>query len=69
MGALFLFRGDALFDGDSGSGWTVSSGSKISVGSMFSLLTPLLTLPVVLGVVAIEVVVFRLDCVCLRGLF
>jgi len=69
VGALFRFRGDALFDGDSGSGRILSSGSKISEGSMFSLFTAFLTLPEVRGVFAIALVVFRLDCVCRRGLF
>jgi hypothetical protein len=69
VGALFRLRGDARLDGDSGSGWTDCSGSNSSVGSIFSLLSVFLDLPDVLGVVAIELVVFRLDCVCLRGLF
>ena len=68
VGALFRFRGEALFVGDSGSGWTFCSGSKSSVGSMFSLFIFFLDLAVVLGVLAMELVVFRLDCVCFRGL-
>lgn len=68
VGALLLFRGEAFFVGDSGSGWALCSGSKSSVGSMFSLFAIFLALVVVLGVLAIELVVFRLDCVCLRGL-
>jgi hypothetical protein len=66
-GALFLFRGDALFDGDSGSGCIVSSGSKISDGSMFSFVMFLFPRPPVLGV-GIALVVFRLDCGAFLGL-
>jgi hypothetical protein len=66
--ALFLFRGDALLDGDCGSGAGVCSGSKISDGSMLSAMTALRVLPEVLGVFGIEAATFRLDCICLLGL-
>jgi hypothetical protein len=68
VGALFLLRGDALFDGDSGSGWTLCSGSKTSEGSIASPIKPFFPLPDIRGVLAIEFVVFRLGCVCRRGL-
>lgn len=67
VGALFLFRGDALFDGDSGSGWIVSSGSKISEGSTFSFARLFFGRPPVLGV-AMEFVVFLLEAGAFRGL-
>ena len=60
-GALFRFRGDAFLDGESGSGCTVCSGSKISEGSIFSLARIFFDRPPVRGVAAMEFVVFRLD--------
>ena len=67
VGALFLFRGDALFEGDSGSCCTLCSGSKFSGGSTFSFARLLLDRPPVLGV-AMEFVVFLLDAGAFRGL-
>lgn len=67
-GALFRFRGDALLEGDSGSGCAVSSGSRISEGSMFSFATVFLARPPVRGVLATAFVVFRLDAGAFRGL-
>lgn len=67
VGALFLFRGDAFFEGDSGSGWTVSSGSRISEGSIFSFARLFFNLPPVLEL-AMEFVVFLLDAGAFRGL-
>lgn len=67
-GALLLrFRGDALLEGDSGSGIAVSSGSKISEGSMFSFARLFFARPPVRGV-AVVVVVFRLEAGAFRGL-
>lgn len=66
--ALFRFLGDALFDGEGGSGYAVCSGSNISEGSMLSATTDLRVRPDVRGVLGTEVAVFLRDCVCLRGL-
>jgi len=66
-GALFRFRGDAFLEGDSGSGCAVSSGSKISEGSMFSFARLFFARPPVRGVARVFVV-FRLDAGAFRGL-
>jgi hypothetical protein len=67
-GALFRLRGEAFFDGDSGSGIAVWSGSNISEGSMFSFARLFFARPPVRGVFAIEFVVLRLDWGAFRGL-
>jgi len=67
IGALFRFRGEAFLEGDSGSGCTVSSGSKISEGSMFSFARLFFARPPVRGV-ARTFVVFRLEAGAFRGL-
>ena len=69
VGALFLFRGEALLDGDSGVIICVlCSGSNISEGSTFSLAKIFLVRPPVRGVFETEFVVFRLDTGAFRGL-
>jgi hypothetical protein len=67
-GALFRFRGEAFFDGDSGSGMADCSGSNISEGSIFSFARLFFPRPPVRGVFAIGFVVFRLDWGAFRGL-
>ncbi len=68
-GALFRFRGDALFDGDpSFCCRMLCSVSNDSGGRMLSSADAFLILPDVRGVDIPEFVVFLLDCVCLRGL-
>jgi hypothetical protein len=63
-------RGEPLFVGDNGCSTiiAVSSGSKISDGSTFAGTALFRVRVVLLGVLGMDWVVFRRDCVVRRGL-
>ena len=65
FGALFRFFGDAVFEGDTGSGAMVSSGSKICDVSILWVFRVRRVRPVADGVGGTSVVFRR---VCRRGL-